>query len=220
MIELPLWQVLLLASVLGALAALISQFTAAKKGLESGAKAKTLRENVNNLVKRNAVRRDNLKNRQQILDEYVEMNIKHQEGQLDDKALKQAIDEEKRRIASLTEAIKKSEAAITETRTKLAEVEQEKALSGWLLAAFSVFSGAATAMIFGFIGSIGLKSGSISFGQDVPVTSNVVVQSLALGAGWPLVWEKFFAVDKLESATSAAAAQFEITIKDAEKEEV
>jgi hypothetical protein len=220
MIELKLWQMLILASVLGAVAALISQFTAAKKGLEAGAKARTLRENVNNLVKRNAVRRNNLKDRQKILDEHVELNIKHQKGQLDDKALKEAIGEEKKRIASLTEAIKKSEVAITETRTRLAEVEQEKVLSGSLLAAFSVLIGAATAAIFGLIGFLGLKSGTISFSQDFPLTSNVVVQSLALGAGWPLVWEKFFAADKLDSAANAAASHFEITIKEAEKEEV
>ncbi len=48
----------------------------------------------------------------------------------------------------------------------------------------------------------------------------MVVQSLALGAGWPLVWEKFFAVDKLESAVNAATSQFELSVKDAEKEQV
>jgi len=221
MIQLPLWQLLLLASLIGALAAFVSQFTAAKKGVEAGAKARTLREHVFNLVKRNKVRRDNLRDRQKILDDYMRMNIEHQKGQLDDKALREAIDEEKKRISSLTDAIKKSEPAITETRTKLAELEQQKALTGWLLGLFSVLIGAATAAVFGFLGYLGLQSNSsIGFGQPFPLTSHVVVQSLALGAGWPLVWEKFLAADRLDAAANEATTHFEITVKDAEKEQV
>jgi hypothetical protein len=219
MIQLPLWQLLVIATALGAVASLISQFTAAKKALEAGAKARTLREHVENLVKRNAVRRENIQKRQELLDNYVKMDIEHQKGQLDDKALKEAVSEEKQRINSLTEAIKKSETAITETRTILAELEQQRALSGLSLGTFSVFIGAITALIFGFVGYLGSGS-SVSFGQSFPLTSHVVVQSLALGAGWPLVWEKFFAVDKLESAVNAATSQFELSVKDAEKEQV
>lgn len=218
--QLSLWLVLLLSFVFGALAAYISQRAVAVKGLEAGAKAKTLSRNVDNLVERNAVRRENLKNRQKILDDYVNMNIKHQQGQFDLQALKQAIEEERKRIASFTESINKSEIAIIEARTRLADVEREKALSGWRLILSSVFIGGVTAGIFGFLGQLGLPGAPLSITGDVPLTSNVVVQSLALGAGWPLVWEKFFSEENLESAASAAAAQFDITIKEAEKEQV
>ncbi len=204
--------------VLGAVAAFISQFTAAKKGLEAEAKARTLREHVNNLVERNATRRKGLQARQDILDQHVKMNIEHQKGQLDDQALQEAIKDEKQRIASLRDTITKSEVVITETRTQLAEIEQERALSGWSLRFVSSLIGGTTALIFGFIGYLGQQSGPV--GTDVPLTSHVVVQSLVLGGGWPLVWEKFLAADKLESAASAAAAKFEVTIKDAEKSEV
>ncbi len=51
--EMLFWRVLIMAFVLGLLAAWISQFTVARKGLEANAKAKNLRENVNSLVERN-----------------------------------------------------------------------------------------------------------------------------------------------------------------------
>lgn len=178
MINVPLIWGLAIPFVLGAVAAFISQFTAAKKGLEADAKARTLREHVTNLVKRNTTRRENLQKRQDILDQYVKTNIQHQKGQLDDQALQEAIGDEKQRIASLRETITKSEAVITETRTQLAEVEQERALGGWSLRFVSSLIGGTTALIFGFIGYLGQQSGSI--GPDVPLTSNVVVQSLVL----------------------------------------
>ncbi|MFC1980586.1 hypothetical protein ACFLVS_07125 [Chloroflexota bacterium] len=100
--ELLFWSVLIMAFVLGLLAAWISQFTVARKGLEANAKAKNLRENVNSLVERNGARRENLKRRQEILDTYLMKDIEHQKGQLDDAALKNAISEERKRVATLT----------------------------------------------------------------------------------------------------------------------
>ena len=202
---------------------MISQFTVARKGLEAETKARSLRRNLENLVEMNTARRENLRYRQTILDQYVKTDVESQPGQLEYKALKETIKKEEEHIPALTKAITKSEVAITETRTALANVEQEQAVTGWALAAYSVIIGGGTALIFGFTGYLGLvprgSVGSIIF-QNVPLTTNVVVQSLALGVGWPLVWEKFFATDKLESAASAAAATFESTIKDAEKDEV
>jgi hypothetical protein len=216
----PVWGVLLIAFALGLVAAWISQFTAARKGLEANAKTKTLRENVNGLIERNAVRRENLKRRQEILDKYVMMDIEHQKGQLDDQALRDAIAEERKRIADLRKAIADSENIIVENRRILAEVERKRALnSGWLLF-ISGGVGGATALIFGFIGYLGSAQPITSITQSVGLTTSLVVQSLALGAGWPLAWEKVFAIDKLESTASTAAMIFQNTIKEVEKEEV
>ena len=115
--QVPLWLVLIIAFTLGLIAAWISQFTVARKGLEANAKARTLRENVNSLVERNSARRDNLKRRQEILDKYLMMDIEHQKGQLDDQALKDAIGTERKRITALTKAIGESENIIVENRT-------------------------------------------------------------------------------------------------------
>ena len=219
--QVPLWLVLIIAFTLGLIAAWISQFTVARKGLEANAKARTLRENVNSLVERNSARRDNLKRRQEILDKYLMMDIEHQKGQLDDQALKDAIGTERKRITALTKAIGESENIIVENRKILSEVERKRALnSGWLLF-MSGGVGGVTALIFGFIGYLGLTNEAVtSLTASVALTTSVIVQSLALGAGWPLVWEKIFAIDKLESTTSAAAALFQNTIQEVEKKEV
>ena len=58
--EMAFWSVLLMAFILGLLAAWISQFTAARKGLEANAKAKALRQSVEDLYERNGTRRYNL----------------------------------------------------------------------------------------------------------------------------------------------------------------
>ncbi len=105
----PFWGMLIIVFVLGSFAALISQFTLARKGLEANAKTKNLRENVNSLVERNGARRDNLKRRQEVLDTYLMKDIEHQKGQLDDTALKNVISEERERVATLTKAITDSE---------------------------------------------------------------------------------------------------------------
>lgn len=217
----PLWTVLIIAFALGLVAAWISQFTAARKGFEANAKAKTLRENVNSLVERNIVRRESLKRRQEILDKYLMMDIEHQEGQLDDDALKDAIVEERKRIASLMKSISGSENIIIENRNILAEVERKRALnSAWLLF-MSGGIGGATALIFGFIGHLGLTTQPVtSLTDPANLTTSLIVQSLALGAGWPLVWEKVFAIDKLDSAAGTAATLFQDTIKEVEKEQV
>ena len=81
--------------------------------------------------------------------------------------------------------------------------------------------GGVTALIFGVMGYLGSTTEVIaSIDASVNITTNLIVQSLALGAGWPLVWEKIFAVDKLESMTSAATVLFQNTIKEVEKDEV
>ena len=61
--EAPLWLLLVIALVLGGLAALVSQLTAARKTIEANAKARSLRESVDGLVARNAARRDDLRKR-------------------------------------------------------------------------------------------------------------------------------------------------------------
>ena len=215
--QVPLWSILIIAFTLGLVAAWISQFTAARKGFEANAKSKTLRENVNSLIERNTARRESLKKRQEILDRYLMMDIEHQKGQLDDQVLKDAISGERKRIITLTKAISDSENIIIENRKILAEVERKRALnSGWLLF-MSGCVGGVTAVIFGFIGYLGSVA---SLTASVDITTNLIVQSLVLGAGWPLVWEKVFAVDRLESTTSAAVALFQNTIKEVEKDEV
>ena len=218
--QVTLWVVLIIAFVLGVLAAWISQFTVARKGLEANAKVKNLRENVNSLVERNGARREYLKRRNEVLDTYLMKDIEHQKGQLDDTALKNAISEERKRVASLTKAITESETIIIENRKILADVERKRALnSGWLLF-MSGCVGGVTAVIFGFIGYLGTTPPIASLTTSVSVNTNLIVQSLLLGAGWPIVWEKVFAVDRLESTTSAAAALFQTTIKEVEKDEV
>jgi len=219
--EMEFWSVLFMAFVLGLLAAWISQFTAARKGLEINAKTKTLRQHVVNLRERNAARRDNLKKRQEVLDGYLMKDIEHPKGHLDDEALKNAIEEERKRIVTLTEAIKKSEDVIIENEEKLAEIERKRALnSSWLLL-MSGAVGGATALIFAFVSYLGLTTDVVtSFAQPVNLSTSVIVQSLALGAGWPLVWEKVFAIDRLESVANKAATAFQEGIKEAEKEEV
>ncbi len=216
-----LWVVLIIAFFLGLVAAWVSQFTVARKGLEANAKSKNLRENVNNLVERNAARRENLKRRQGILDKYLMMDIEHQQGQLDDNALKTAIAEERKRTVTLTKAITDSENVIIENRKILAEIERKRALSsGWLLF-MSGSIGGVTALIFGFIGFLGATSQPLnSLTAEVTVSASIIVQSLVLGAGWPLVWEKVFAIDVLESTANSATADFQNTIKKVEKEEV
>ncbi len=144
-------------------------------------------------------------------------DIEHQKGQLDDTALKNAISEERKRVATLTKTITDSENIIIENRKILAEVERKRSLnSGWLLFTSGCVGGV-TAVIFGFIGYMGSAT---SLTASVDITPNLIVQSLVLGAGWPLVWEKVFAVDRLESTTSAAVALFQNTIKEVEKDEV
>ncbi|MFC1962360.1 hypothetical protein ACFLWN_04920, partial [Chloroflexota bacterium] len=131
-----------------------------------------------------------------------------------------AISEERKRVATLTKAITESETIIIENRKILADVERKRALnSGWLLF-MSGCVGGVTAVIFGFIGYLGTTPPIASLTTSVSVNTNLIVQSLLLGAGWPIVWEKVFAVDRLESTTSAAAALFQTTIKEVEKDEV
>ncbi len=218
--QIVLWLVLIMVFSLGFLATLISQFTVARKGLEVNAKAKNLRESVNSLVERNGARRENLKRRQEVLDTYLMKDIEHQKGQLDDSALKNATSEERKRVATLTKAISDSENMIIENRKILAEVERKRALnSGWLLF-MSGCAGGVTAVIFSFIGYLGTVPPVASLATSVDVTSNLIMQSLLLGAGWPVVWEKVFAIDKLESTASAAVTLFQNTIKEVEKDEV
>lgn len=219
--EMAFWSVLLMAFVLGLLAAWVSQFTAARKGLEASAKAKTLRQNVDGLVQRNTARRENLRKRQGVLDKYLMMDIKHPKGHLDDEVLKNAIKEERQRIPTLTKTIKESEAVIIENRKTLAEIEMKRALSSSWLLLMSGAVGGATALIFAFVSYLGLTTDVVtSFAQPVGLSTSVIVQSLALGAGWPLVWEKVFAIDRLESVASGAVTVFQEKIKEVEREEV
>jgi hypothetical protein len=219
--EMSFWLVLLITFVLGLFAAWISQFTAARKGIEANAKARALRQNVDSLIERNATRRDSLKQRQEVLDGYLMKDIDHLQGQLDDEALKSAIREEKARISSLTDAIKKSEDIIIENQDKLADIERKRSLnSAWLLL-MSGAVGGATAGIFAFISYLGtVTDASFGFTHSVALTTSVIIQSLVLGAGWPLVWEKIFSVDRLESIASDAATVFQEKIREAEKNEV
>ena len=226
--EMAFWSVLMMAFILGLLAAWISQFTAARKGLDANAKAKALRQSVEDLYERNGTRRYNLRRRQETLDKYLMMDIEHSKGQLDDVALKSAIKEERQRIANLKQTIKESEDVIIANRRTLAEIEKKRSLnSGWLLFTSGAVGGV-TALIFAFIGYLEPLSGiissstkeTISFATVVGLNTSLIVQSLALGAGWPLVWEKVFAIDRLESTASSAATIFQEKIKEIEKEEV
>ena len=216
-LALTLWQALLISFALGAAAAWISQFSASKKGLEAKAKAGVLERNVENLVERNSARRKKLQPRQDVLDKYQMMQISEPKGQLNDSALNQAIDDEKKRVKALTAAINKSEEVITETRTTLGNTQIElSTISGWLTTR-SVVIGGVTATIFGGLGFLGLKEASLT---NVPVTSNLVIQSLALGGGWPLVWEKFFSSENLDAAATVASEHFNQKVKEAESEVV
>ena len=216
-LDLTLWVALFISFALGASAAWISQFSASKKGLEANAKARVLERNLANLVERNTARRENLQPRQDLLDKYQMMQINEPAGHLNEAALSEAIDEEKTRVKALKAAINKSEEVITETRTALGDAEIELSTSGGWLTFRSVVIGGVTATIFGGLGFLGLHEASV---DSVPLTSNLVIQSLALGGGWPLVWEKFFSSEKLEAAATAASENFERKVKEAESVEV
>lgn len=78
-----------------------------------------------------------------------------------------------------------------------------------------------TAEIFDVIGYLGSTVQPVaSLIAYVNITTNLIVQSLVLGAGWPLTWEKVSAVDRLESKTSATTALLQNTIKEVEKDKV
>jgi predicted transcriptional regulator len=213
-----LWQALLIAFLVGLTAALVSQFASTRRATEAGAKARTLRENIIGLVNRNSKRRDNLEKRREVLDRYLMMDIEHKRDQLDDRAIIDAIDEEKKRIADLKEAIAGSEEIIVEYRKVLAEVDITKARGAvWLLLPSGIVGGV-TALVFGFMGFLGLEG----LASDAPVqlTTSLFVQSIGLGAGWPLVWKKILSEDKLEAVASTAVVNFQQAIKNVEKEEV
>jgi hypothetical protein len=109
---------------------------------------------------------------------------------------------------------------LTEYDNTLTELEVQRATSTGMLLGASTLIGGFTAALLGFINFLASGTDLSYFAGTVTVTSSVIVQSLTLGAGWPLVWEKFLATDKLGAAASAAAARFESSVKVAEAEEV
>ena len=95
-----------------------------RKGLEAETKARSLRRNLENLVEMNTARRENLRHRQTILDQYVKTDVENQPGQLDDKALKEAIQKEEERIkAFIEEEYKVIDRKLENLKSQLNQIE-------------------------------------------------------------------------------------------------
>ena len=217
--DIVFWAALLIFFAIGAGASFVSQYATAGKGVEAAAKAEALKQNVQHLRDRNKVRRDTMQERQKILDAYNERKVTGQQV-AHAAALDEVIANEGRRTSELRKAILDSEKIITENDNTVADLTAKKAASTGVLLLASTIIGGFTSVLFGFINFLASGTDVTSITASVTVTSSVVVQSLTLGAGWPLVWEKFLAQDKLEAATNAAAARFESSVKVAEVEEV
>lgn len=226
--QLPLLVVLIIVFILGAVASGVAQFAVAKKRAEVTARARSLQKSFDRLVERNAERRRRLINRKELLDDYYNKDIEYQQGSLNYQALKQGIKEAESRIVKLEESITATESVITATERRLGELAIEKAQSHWGFIIPSIMLGGTTSLVFGFINYLGTDLDPVSSILD-PVCSikgsvflspSVIVQSIALGFGWPLVWAKFAQPENLEAKANAALARFEVDTKNAEKEEV
>ena len=79
----------------------------------------------------------------------------------------------------------------------------------------SIAVGGATAAIFGFLNYLTDSAALESLSSLVPVTSSVIVQSMALGAGWPLVWEKIQNTANIAEAVTISS-EFENRVTSAE----
>ena len=212
--SLSLLIVLIIVFILGAVASGVAQFAVAKKRAEATARATSLQKSFDRLFNRNAERRRLLVNRRQLLDDYQKKDIEYQQGSLNYQVLKDAMKELKLRIVKLEESITATESVITTTERRLGELAIEKAQSHWGFIIPSIILGGTTSLVFGFVNYLGTDLSSIS------LTPSVIVQSVALGFGWPLVWAKFAQPENLEAKANAALAQFEVDTKNAEKEEV
>lgn len=213
--SLSLLIVLIIVFILGAVASGVAQFAVAKKRAEATARATSLQKSFDRLFNRNAERRRLLVNRRQLLDDYQKKDIEYQQGSLNYQALKDAIKELELRIVKLEESITATESVITTTERRLGELAIEKAQSHWGFIIPSIILGGTTSLVFGFVNYLGTDD---LF--SISLTPSVIVQSVALGFGWPLVWAKFAQPENLEAKANAALAQFEVDTKNAEKEEV
>ena len=217
--DIAFWGALILVFFVGAGASFISQYATAGKGVEASAKAEALKQNLQHLRERNAKRRETLDNRQGILDEY---RLREIEGRdvVNGDALQRAIELEVTRTDGLRQTILDSERIITEYDNALGNLAVQRAKSAGLLLVASTVIGGFTSLLFGGINYLASGTNITSITASVTITSSVIVQSLSLGAGWPLVWEKFLASDKLEAAANSAAARFETSVMAAERAEV
>lgn len=219
--QLSLLVVLIIVFILGAVASGVAQFAVAKKRAEFTARARSLQKSFDRLVERNAERRRRLINRREFLDDYYNKDIEYQQGSLNYQALKQGIKETESRIVKLEESITATESVITATERRLGELAIEKAQSHWGFIIPSIMLGGTTSLVFGFINYLGTDLDSVSsIKGSVSLSPSVMVQSIALGFGWPLVWAKFAQPENLEAKANAALARFEVDTKNAEKEEV